>query len=119
MGHAVDRIMSGRTYLDWNATAPLRPEAGLLGLRQALGTFANLRPVRVHPALSEASTLKAEVVAGVDLVFVRELTEGLLYSETVVAGAPEFRPNDEITVAMRVITRRGANRVAREALSPT
>ena len=61
--------------------APLRPEAGLLGLRQALGTFANLRPVRVHPALSEASTLKAEVVAGVDLVFVRELTGGIYFGE--------------------------------------
>jgi len=46
---------------------------------------------------------------------VRELTEGMLYSETVVAGAPEFRPNDDITVAMRVITRKGSNRVAREA----
>jgi len=46
---------------------------------------------------------------------VRELTEGMLYSETVVAGAPEFRPNDDITVAMRVITRKSANRVAREA----
>ena len=45
----------------------------------------------------------------------RELTEGMLYSETVVAGAPEFRPNDDITVAMRVITRKGSNRVAREA----
>ena len=45
----------------------------------------------------------------------RELTEGLLYSETVIAGLPEFRPNDDITVALRVITRKGSNRVAREA----
>src|SRR5262249_56956960 len=51
----------------------------------------------------------------VDIVFLRELTEGMLYSETVVAGLPEFRPNDDITVAMRVITRKGSNRVAREA----
>ena len=48
-------------------------------------------------------------------MFLRELTEGMLYSETVVAGSPEFRPNDDITVAMRVITRKGSNRVAREA----
>ena len=48
-------------------------------------------------------------------MFLRELTEGMLYSETVVAGLPEFRPNDDITVAMRVITRKGSNRVAREA----
>jgi 3-isopropylmalate dehydrogenase len=46
---------------------------------------------------------------------VRELSEGMLYSETVIAGAAEFRPNDDITVAMRVITRKGSNRVAREA----
>jgi len=39
----------------------------------------------------------------------------MLYSETVIAGAPEFRPNDDITIAMRVITRKGSNRVAREA----
>ena len=52
---------------------------------------------------------------GVDIAFLRELTEGMLYSETVVAGLPEFRPNDDITVAMRVITRKGSNRVAREA----
>jgi 3-isopropylmalate dehydrogenase len=57
----------------------------------------------------------ASVHKNVDIVFVRELTEGMLYSETVVAGAPEFRPNDDITVAMRVITRKGASRVAREA----
>lgn len=61
--------------------APLRPEAGLLRLRKALGTYANLRPVRVHPALADASTLKPEVVAGVDLVFVRELTGGIYFGE--------------------------------------
>jgi len=51
----------------------------------------------------------------VDIAFFRELTEGMLYSETVVAGAPEFRPNDDITVAMRVITRKGSRRAAIEA----
>ena len=67
----------------------------------------------VRPSLSHANI--ASVHKNVDIVFVRELTEGMLYSETVVAGAPEFRPNDDITVAMRVITRKGSNRVAREA----
>jgi len=67
----------------------------------------------VRPALSHAHI--ASVHKNVDIVFVRELTEGMLYSETVVAGAPEFRPNDDITVAMRVITRKGSQRVAREA----
>jgi 3-isopropylmalate dehydrogenase len=66
----------------WSAPdAPLRPEAGLLRLRKALGTFANLRPVSVHPALSDASTLKPEVVSGVDLLFVRELTGGIYFGD--------------------------------------
>jgi 3-isopropylmalate dehydrogenase len=67
----------------------------------------------IRPALSHAN-LKS-VHKNVDIIFVRELTEGMLYSETVVAGAPEFRPNDDITIAMRVITRKGSNRAAREA----
>jgi 3-isopropylmalate dehydrogenase len=61
--------------------APLRPEQGLLRLRQSLGTFANLRPVKVHPALADASTLKPEVIQGVDLVFVRELTGGIYFGD--------------------------------------
>ena len=61
--------------------ARLRPEAGLLRLRRELGTFANLRPVRVHPQLADASTLKEDVVSGVDLVFVRELTGGIYFGE--------------------------------------
>jgi len=67
----------------------------------------------VRPSLSHA-TIRS-VHRDVDIVFLRELTEGMLYSETVVAGLPEFRPNDDITVAMRVITRKGSSRVAREA----
>jgi len=61
--------------------APLRPEQGLLRLRQSLGAFANLRPVKVHPALADASTLKPEVIQGVDLVFVRELTGGIYFGD--------------------------------------
>ena len=59
----------------------LRPEQGLLRLRQSLGAFANLRPVKVHPALADASTLKPEVIQGVDLVFVRELTGGIYFGD--------------------------------------
>ena len=61
--------------------APVRPEQGLLRLRRELGAFANLRPVAVHPALADASTLKREVIEGVDLVFVRELTGGIYFGE--------------------------------------
>ena len=56
-----------------------RPEAGLLELRQELATFANLRPVRPHPALLHASPLRAEVLEGVDIMFVRELTGGIYF----------------------------------------
>ena len=59
--------------------AAVRPEQGLLALRRELGLFANLRPVRVSPHLVEASPLKAERLAGVDILFVRELTGGLYF----------------------------------------
>jgi 3-isopropylmalate dehydrogenase len=64
----------------WSAPdAKLRPETGLLRLRRELQVYANLRPVAVHPALENSTTLKPEVVAGVDLVFVRELTGGIYF----------------------------------------
>ena len=77
-------------------------------VRKKFDLFAAVRPALSHPATPS-------IHKNVDIVFLRELTEGLLYSETVIAGLPEFRPNDDITVAMRVITRKGSNRVAREA----
>ena len=61
----------------WSAPQlKVRPEQGLLRLRKELGVYANLRPVSLHPALRDASTLKGEVLKGVDLIFVRELTGG-------------------------------------------
>ena len=61
--------------------AAVRPEQGLLGLRQALGLFANLRPVTPHPALVEASPLRPERLYGVDLLVFRELTGGIYFGE--------------------------------------
>ena len=85
----------------------MRPEAGLLGIRKALGTFANLRPVEAQGALLSASTLKEEVVRGVDLLIVRELT-----------GGAYFGPKEEGTEKasdLSVYTREEVERVARVA----
>jgi 3-isopropylmalate dehydrogenase len=77
----------------WDTTDPdkPRPEQGLLGIRKALGLFANLRPVKIFGALRDASTLKPEFLEGVDMLIVRELTGGLYFGERArirdVAGA--------------------------------
>lgn len=59
----------------------VRPEKGLLGLRSNLQLFANLRPAFLYPQLAEASTLKAEVVSGLDILIVRELTGGIYFGQ--------------------------------------
>jgi len=58
-----------------------RPEQAILGLRKALGLFANLRPAQVYPELAAASTLRAEVVAGLDILIVRELTGDIYFGQ--------------------------------------
>ena len=60
---------------------PMRPEQGILGIRKALGLFANLRPALLYPELASASTLKPEVVAGLDLLIVRELTGDIYFGD--------------------------------------
>src|SRR5260370_14551511 len=72
-----------------------RPEAGLLRLRKELGLFANLRPAVCYPALADASSLKREVVEGLDIMIVRELTGGVYFGEpkTITAlGSRQQRP---------------------------
>jgi len=59
----------------------VRPEKGLLGIRKGLELFANLRPAQVYPQLASASTLKPEVVAGLDIMIVRELTGGIYFGQ--------------------------------------
>jgi 3-isopropylmalate dehydrogenase len=65
----------------WGPSAKVRPEQGLLRIRRELGLYANLRPIKLHPALRDASALKPEILDGVDLVFVRELTGGIYFGE--------------------------------------
>ena len=77
-------------------------------LRKRLDLYASIKPVKSYPNIKS-------VHKDVDIVFLREVTEGMQSSDTVVAGAGEFRPNDDITIASRVITRKGSSRVAREA----
>ena len=86
---------------------PVRPEAGLLKLRRTLGAFANLRPIAATPALLPASTLKEEVIEGVDFLIVRELTGGAYFGEKVEG---EDRASD-----LSVYTREEVERVARVA----
>jgi 3-isopropylmalate dehydrogenase len=71
--------VGGPKWSDPNAT--VRPEQGLLKLRALLGVYANLRPVKVIPELAAASPLKAEILEGVDLLVVRELTGGIYFGE--------------------------------------
>jgi 3-isopropylmalate dehydrogenase len=71
--------VGGPKWSDPNAK--IRPEQGLLALRKAMAVYANLRPVTIHPALIDASPLKAEVLRGTDLMVVRELTGGIYFGE--------------------------------------
>ncbi|HEY7926781.1 MAG TPA: 3-isopropylmalate dehydrogenase [Candidatus Dormibacteraeota bacterium] len=87
-----------------------RCESGLLALRAGLRVFANLRPVRVHPRLADRTPLRADVVRGVDLVVVRELTGGAYF------GKPKRREADSAVDSI-VYTRDEVERVARVAFA--
>ena len=93
----------------WDTTDPdqPRPEQGLLGLRKALGLFANLRPVKPIPALYDASPLKRELIERTDLTVVRELTGGIYFGAKT---RTEGRASDEC-----VYTREEIERIARVA----
>ncbi|MBV9455798.1 MAG: 3-isopropylmalate dehydrogenase [Rubrobacter sp.] len=104
---AADAVLLGAVGHPDFDRGPLRPEAGLLKLRKALGAFANLRPVEAIPALLSASTLKEEVVEGVDVLIVRELTGGIYFGEKV--------ESKEKASDLSVYTREEIEQVARVA----
>ena len=93
----------------WDTTDPAkpRPEQGLLGLRQGLGLYANLRPVRPLPALYDASPLRREIIERTDLLVVRELTGGLYFGDK---GRADGRAYDTC-----VYTEQEIERIARTA----
>ena len=92
--------VGGPKWSDPNAK--IRPEQGLLALRKALGLFANLRPVSLHPELYGASPLKPEVLTGTDIMVVRELTGGIYFGEKT---RTETSASDLCTYSVEEITR--------------
>lgn len=83
MARDVDAILLGAVggYKWESLDISVRPEKGLLGLRSGLSLFANLRPAFLYPQLADASTLKPEVVSGLDILIVRELTGGIYFGQ--------------------------------------
>lgn len=98
----------------WAAAARAnRPEAGLLRLRQGMAVFANLRPALCFDALASASPLKAELVAGLDILIVRELTGGVYFGEP--RGIETLADGSRRAVDTQVYTTGEIHRVARVA----
>jgi 3-isopropylmalate dehydrogenase len=96
--------VGGPKWSDPNA--PVRPEQGLLGLRAALGVYANLRPLQVHSALARLSPLKNEKLQGVDVMFVRELTGGAYFgAKTRSADVATDECRYTVTEIERVVRR--------------
>jgi 3-isopropylmalate dehydrogenase len=91
----------------------VRPERGLLGIRSELGLFANLRPAILYPQLVEASTLKPEVVSGLDLMIVRELTGGIYFGEP--RGIATLENNEKRGINTKIYTESEIRRVAHSA----
>src|SRR5215468_10061062 len=91
----------------------VRPEAGLLRLRKELGLFANLRPAMCYPALADASSLKRELVEGLDIMIVRELTGGVYFGEPKEIVTLES--GERRAVDTQVYTEHEIERIARVA----
>ncbi|MFI4926005.1 MAG: 3-isopropylmalate dehydrogenase, partial [Vicinamibacteria bacterium] len=91
LAQASDAVLMGAVGGPTYDTLPreLRPEQGILGIRKQMGLFANLRPAMLYPELASASSLKPEIVAGLDIMILRELTGDIYF------GQPRGRRKDE------------------------
>jgi 3-isopropylmalate dehydrogenase len=114
LAEAADATLMGAVGLPEFDNAPpnQRPEKGLLGLRKALGVYANLRPVRAYEALLDSSPLKNHLVEGTDMIIVRELTGGIYYGTP--RGISESN-GDTRAVNTMIYTRAEIERVSRMA----
>src|SRR6266851_10241758 len=90
-----------------NAPPEKRPEKGLLGLRKALGVYANLRPVRAYASQLDSSPLKNHLVEGTDMIIVRELTGGIYYGTPrgITGDGADMRAVNTMTSTRREIER--------------
>jgi 3-isopropylmalate dehydrogenase len=104
-----DAVLMGAVGLPEFDEAPpeKRPEKGLLGIRKAMGVFANLRPVRTYKPLINSSPLKNELVEGTDMIIVRELTGGIYYGTPrgISGEGPEMRGTNTMTYTRAEIER--------------
>ena len=91
----------------------LRPERALLGIREALGLYANLRPAKVYANLVDASTLKREVIEGIDILVIRELTGGIYFGKP--KGIEKLPNGEERGINTEVYTTEEIKRIARVA----
>jgi 3-isopropylmalate dehydrogenase len=117
LAKASDAVLMGAVGGPKWASAPrqLRPEAGLLGLRVGMGVFANLRPALCFAPLADASTLKREVVEGLDIMIVRELTGGVYFGQP--RGVETLADGQRRGVDTQVYTTHEIERVARVAFA--
>jgi len=115
LAKAADAVLLGAVGgPQWEALDySVRPERALLALRKELGLFANLRPAKVFPELVEASTLRPEVVSGIDIMVVRELTGGIYFGEP--RGVEELADGRRKGVNTLVYTSDEVERIGRVA----